>query len=312
MIAWRVGTLLSLGKAEIVCAPLDFAHHAQDPYKSAQRDSDGWLIYVTRIEYPTSVREVSIMAKNMVPDEIMKALDFAEFIMAKEKKDRIGSSDVCVLPMKFFLLHDQKSITGLMGSPFQDNNFDEKEQMSLAVRLFALALNAKVVLHVTEGWVATKCADCGVEEAGITDDGKCMACGSEVVAPSDNPYAEEMLICTLSIKDNDKAFFWMSRFERDETGKILDFADWKKCEPMDAVGRFSRIWALERWMGPHFAVNYPVVLKALGRPVEDKFVEAARMAKEMASPDYPFIRLNIENLQVVKSKMKSKHDVERN
>ena len=78
------------------------------------------------------------------------------------------------------------------------------------------------------------------------------------------------------------------------TSTILDFTDWKNCEPMDAVGRFSRIWALETWMGPHFAVNYPAVLRALGKPVEDKFVEAARMAKEMAPPDYPFIHWNIE------------------
>ncbi|MGQ9648616.1 MAG: hypothetical protein ACUVXJ_00730 [Phycisphaerae bacterium] len=33
----------------------------------------------------------------------------------------------------------------------------------------------------------------------------CEACGREVAAPSENPYREEMLICTLSIKDNVKA-----------------------------------------------------------------------------------------------------------
>jgi len=93
------------------------------------------------------------MTEKMVPDQIMKALDFAEFVMAKEKRDRIGSSDACVLPMKFFLFHDLKSITGLMGSPFQDSELDEKEQMSLAIRLFAIALDVHAALHVTEGWV---------------------------------------------------------------------------------------------------------------------------------------------------------------
>ena len=248
----------------------------------------------------------------MVPDEIMDAIHFAEFVMAKEKKDRIGSSDSVVFPMKFFLLHGQRSIMGLMGSPFGDNDLDEKEQMSLAVRLFALALDAKAVLHVTEGWIARRCAHCGSEGEELTDEGRCGGCGSEVVAPSENPYREEMLICTLSIKGQEKAFFWTSRFERNGTGRIVDFTDDLKCEPMAAEGRFMQVWALERWMGPHFAVNYPLVLKSIGRPVEDKFIEAARIAREMAPPDYPFVHLKIEDIESVVSRMRLKRDAEQN
>ena len=54
----------------------------------------------------------------MIPDQIMDAIHFAEFVMAKEKKDRIGSSQAVVYPMKFFLFHGQKQITGLMGAAF--------------------------------------------------------------------------------------------------------------------------------------------------------------------------------------------------
>lgn len=253
-----------------------------------------------------------MMTEKMVPDEIMKALDFAEYVKAKEEKDRIGSSDACVLPMKFFLFHDEKSITGLMGSPFERSDLDEKELMSLAVRLFALALDAKAVLHVTEGWVATRCASCGVQEAWTAEEGKCKVCGSGMVAPSENPYAEEMLVCTLSIRDHEKAFFWLSRFERAETGKILRFMDHLKCQPMDAQGRFMQVWALEEWMVPHVTVNYPAIRKALGKPVEDRFVEAARIAEERARPDYAFIRVNVEDLQAVVTKMRLKRDAERN
>ena len=252
------------------------------------------------------------MTEKMVPDQMMKALEFAEFVMAKEEKDRIGSSAACVLPMKFFLFHGQKSITGLMGSPFESHDLDEKEQMSLAVRLFALALDANAVLHVTEGWVATRCGSCGTEEPWTEEEGKCKVCGQGIVPPSENRYAEEMLVCTLSLRDQEKAFFWMSRFERDETGKILRFADHMKCEPMDAQGRFMQVWKLEGWMGPHFVVNYPAIRKALGKPVEDKFVEAAHLAEEMAPPDYPFIRLNVEDLQAVVTRMRLKTDAERN
>ena len=65
-------------------------------------------------------------------------------------------------------------------------------------------------------------------------------------------------------------------------------------------------------MGPHFAVNYPAVLEALGKPVEEEYLEAARMAREMAPPDYPFIRLNVEDLQSVVTEMKLRRAAENN
>ena len=56
----------------------------------------------------------NIIDMGMIPDQVMDAIHFAEFVMAKEKKDRIGSSAAVVYPMKFFFFHDQKAITGLM------------------------------------------------------------------------------------------------------------------------------------------------------------------------------------------------------
>ena len=105
-----------------------------------------------------------------------------------------------------------------------------------------------------------------------------------------------MLICTLSIRDSKKAFFWTSRFERDVDQKITGFTDQLQCQPMESSGRFMEIWKLERWMGPHVVVNYATVLKALGRDVDEKWIKAARMAEEMAPPSYPFLRLNVEDV----------------
>ena len=76
--------------------------------------------------------------------------------------------------------------------------------------------------------------------------------------------------------------------------KIVSFSDQTECKPMEATGRFMQVWALEEWMGPHYAVNMPAVLKALGKPVDPRYVEVARVAEEMAPPDCPFVRLNIE------------------
>jgi len=47
----------------------------------------------------------------MLPDQVMDTIHFAEFVMAKEKKDRIGRSAATVYPMKFFLFHDAMRIS---------------------------------------------------------------------------------------------------------------------------------------------------------------------------------------------------------
>jgi len=78
-------------------------------------------------------------------------------------------------------------ITGLLGAPFEHTDLDEKDQMALAIRLFAFALDAKAVLHVTEGWIATKCANCGGSNNAVEDE-KCTLCGAEItITPSKRP-----------------------------------------------------------------------------------------------------------------------------
>ncbi|NLX14990.1 MAG: hypothetical protein GXY44_15255, partial [Phycisphaerales bacterium] len=172
--------------------------------------------------------------------------------------------------------------TGLMGSPFHHPEWDDKDVMALAMRMFARALEAQAVLHVTEGWNATRCAFCGNPNTGVPDK-PCESCGGEVVPPSQNPYREEMLICTLSVRDSDKAFFWTSRFERADE-KITGFSDQLTCQPMEASGRFMEVWKLERWMLPHVAINYSTVLKALGKKVDKKWINAAKTAEKMSPP----------------------------
>ncbi len=39
------------------------------------------------------------------------------------------------------------------------------------------------------------------------------------------------------------------------------------------------------------------------KPVDPKVVEVARIAEEMAPPDYPFLRLNIEDLTAALRRM---------
>lgn len=238
----------------------------------------------------------------MFPDQVMDAIRFAEFVLAKEKQDRIGSSEAVVYPMKFFFFHGQQAITGLMGAAFDHPDLDDKDVMALVMRLFAQVLEAEAVLHVTEGWTATRCAFCGSRMAGAPD-APCGSCGGEVVPPSENPHREEMLIGTLSIRDAEKAFFWTSRFERDGQDRITGFADQLACQPMEAGGRFMDVWSLEAWMAPHVAVNYPTVLKALGRQVDPKWIEVARITEESAPAGYPLIRLDVEDIAAALRRM---------
>lgn len=239
---------------------------------------------------------------SMMPDQVMDAIHFAEFVMAKEKQDRIGSSADTVYPMKFFLFHGQEDILALMGGPANHPTLNDKDVSALLVRMCVLALEAKAVLHVMEGWMADRCAGCG---ASVTEtrEGKCQVCGTDTVPPSQNPYGQEMLIATLSVKDHEKAFWWTSRFNRDAQHKIVSFSDQAECKPMEATGRFMQVWALEEWMGPHFAVNMPAVLKALGSPVDPKHIEIARLAEKLAPPDYPFLRLDIEDVAAAVRRM---------
>lgn len=238
----------------------------------------------------------------MYPDQVMSAIRFAEFVLAK-KKDRIGSSEAMVYPMKFFFFHGQNEIMGLVGVPACGPEHDEKDILALMARLFAYALDAKAVLHVTEGWVAEQCAFCGSAVSEVRD-GKCRICGNEPAPASQNPYGQEMLICTLSVRDHAKTFFWTSRFDRDEDGTIKGFADRMTCAPLEGSGRFMQVWALESWMGPHFAVNLPVVLKAVGRKVTDKAMQVAKVAQDLAPPDYPFVCLNLQDVGAAVNRMR--------
>ena len=239
---------------------------------------------------------------SMIPERITEAIHFAEFVMAKEKQDRIGRAEATVYPMKFFF-YGQKDITGLIGSPFHHPELDDKDVIALVVRLFAVVLDAQAVLHVTEGWIASRCASCG---ASITEarDGRCGICGTEMVLPSQNPHREEMLIATLSMRNSDKAYFWTSRFDRATDGTIRGFHDRMTCESMEAGGRFMRVWELEPWMGPHFAVNLPVVCHAVGREVTDEVARIAQFAEKTAPPDYPFVRLGVGDVAAVVRRMK--------
>ncbi len=45
---------------------------------------------------PESARDHGDIEMGMIPDQVMDAIHFADFVMAKEKDDRIGSSAATV------------------------------------------------------------------------------------------------------------------------------------------------------------------------------------------------------------------------
>ncbi len=238
-----------------------------------------------------------------MPSEIATdILAFTESVIAEEKSHRINSSSGVVYPMKAFFFHGHEDVTALIGSPFRGSHLDEKEQMSLAMRLFGHALDAHACLHVTEGWLANRCAKCGAG-AAESKDGRCGRCGCEIVPPSENPHREESLIATLGFKNQEKVMFWTSRFERDGKNKIVGFTDQHQRSSMEGSGRFTQVWALESWMAPHFAINLCVVLRALGKEVDERSATIASVEK-MAPADYPFVRVTAEDVHAVVRRMR--------
>jgi hypothetical protein len=51
------------------------------------------------------------MTDEMIPDQIMKALEFAEHVLDGKKEHHLGSTRSVVQPMKFLLFHDPDFIT---------------------------------------------------------------------------------------------------------------------------------------------------------------------------------------------------------
>ena len=99
-------------------------------------------------------------------------------------------------------------------------------------------------------------------------------------------------------------------FIRDDDGTVLGFEDDVKAESMEVEGRFTKVWTLEQWMGPHYAVNLPLVLKGFGRHGDEKALAIARIGQEMVPPDYPVVRLRSEDIEAVVSSLKMRRDVE--
>ncbi len=81
----------------------------------------------------------------IIRNQVMDVINFAEFVMAKERKDRIGSSEAVVYPMKF-CFHGQEEIIDLMAAPFCHSGLEEKDALAPSKRVLVSAMEARAVL----------------------------------------------------------------------------------------------------------------------------------------------------------------------
>ena len=231
-----------------------------------------------------------------VPEEIRDLSCFVEFTIAEEKKDRVGAAEA-VVPPAFFFFHGQREATRLIGAPHHHSKLDDKDVLNLVVRMLAQALVARGVLQVTTERASTRCPACGTSVIGTRE---CRKCGTEIGPSSESPCRDEMLVCTLSARRYDKVFVWTSRLERGADGRIAGFQDQIQCDmTMETTGRLVDAWSIERWMQPHIAVNMPAVLKSLGMTVDDKWIEAARVADRSDPSGCALLRLDVADLASV-------------
>lgn len=235
-----------------------------------------------------------VLEAGVVPDP----LEFAQFVMAREKAARMGNSQDVVPSPRAFFLDDGDAVTELDGSPFRWETPDGHVAMALVLRLFAHALDAQSMLFVSEAWTASRCAFCGAETSPSAQ-GNCPRCGRKPALPVANPHRKESLIGALSLKGQEKPLLWASRIERDADGRITGFVDLCGGEPSEMRGWFVDPWTLQSWMCGHFALNFPNVLRAFGKTVSAEWIETAEKAAALDCPESPLVRLTVHQLSSV-------------
>ena len=129
---------------------------------------------------------------------IGKARELAEKMMKIERDMRIGEEGHMIAPMKFFVFDKTGECYPFWGELFgpeqEHPKLDGKAQIHLIVKIMVHALESSVVLHVTEGYSADRCHQCGEKySAAIWADGKCE-CGAELLV------IDEMVICQICNK----------------------------------------------------------------------------------------------------------------
>lgn len=229
---------------------------------------------------------------------IQRAIDCASAVFSAEKEHRIGHSEDMVYPFKVFLFTGADDAYVLLDQPFVGETMAEKDAWSLFVRLMVMAVNAHAVLHVSEGWFASRCDGCG-EEIGHAVD--CGRCGMPACAPSESKYREEILTAILEERDTKERRLWAAHIVRDESNAIVGYddetTDASTAASTESVLRFEAWWRLHPWMIVHCYRNLQVVAGALACRLQPCDENMARLASSLLIPGEVHLRVDLGRLE---------------
>lgn len=246
-----------------------------------------------------------------------KAVEMAESLIKVEQEIRIGETGERqpdgkfdeISPMKYFIFDKMGEVYPiwgtLFGKPQYHPNMDSKAQIALLVKILVNVLDSRVVLHITEGWSAKRCHNCGEEYSRGVYFGKPCECGAEKCQPRENPHSTEILLCNVAHftgHETDDAghpkfggYSWVYEILRDSKHKITGFNTVRERMEGGIGGRMSEHWILQDYEVPELLINYPDFCDAMGVVCPPQFREMAKVARDSMPKGYPLLTWGIHS-----------------
>lgn len=198
------------------------------------------------------------------------ARGYAPCVHAVEKQRRMGTPIELEVSAICYFFTDRGDVVELGGNPFAESPMLPDDLFVLTMNVFAIALDAAVVVPVTEVWTASQCWSCGAANYAEPFKDRCETCGAAVVSPTDNPYRTEALMTKIIVKHEPGTWLWLSRVERNEDGAVNGFLDEAVAESIPMIGgRMSRLWNLRVDYAKSVVRCVPTIQKELAIPLTD-------------------------------------------
>lgn len=261
---------------------------------------------------------------------IDKAKELAHQTMKIERELRMGEEGHLISPMKYFIFDKQGECYPfwgeIFGPPQEHPKMDGKAQIGLIVKIMVHALDSSVVFHVTEGYSADKCHNCGEKYSNAVWKGEeCECeCGVERCQPSDNPYHNEILLGNLiynsgqalNKEDVDEhglqydAYIWHYIMHREKkNGKVIRFEPTDEGKYLKMGGRMCEHWAIQNHEAPYIMLYVPRFAKAFGKEVDPKRIEIAEFIEATWPTNYPKLSFGItDDIDAVCDMLKDEHE----
>ena len=198
------------------------------------------------------------------------AQDYAKRVHSEAKHWKLHAPIEAELPASCCFLTDRGAVVELDGNPFAESPMLPDDLFVLTMNVFAIALDASIVVPMTEVWAASQCGFCGAANYAEPFKDRCETCGAAVVSPTDNSYRTEALMTKIIVKGEPGTWLWLSQVERDEDGAVSGFLDEAVAESVPMIGgRMPCLWDLPVNYAKSVVRCVPTIQNMLAIPLTD-------------------------------------------